>query len=387
MTGRRVEIAFDSDAAYKPSVQGALRVLCRQLIDRGANPFDVQLPPLPGSAKVGADDFLVHHRRRARKAWDALHRVARFVPEGETAADLLVRDLPPLRPIVKELFYVGLATLSGAPKLGKSRLTRQIAADAASGETVLGVYEVAPGIEVALLALEDTPARLKQHLEQLNSKRDADLSGLHVFTHWPPVEALGLEALDRFLQERPKCKLVIIDTLAKLRARPDGGGQLYYQDYDAISALKRIADAHAAAIVVVHHTRKAPDADIFNTISGSTGISGSADTNIVLIRGRGEVEAELHVTGRDLEEKAVALGYEGGIWRVIGPAAEHRKSQARKEILDAFRALGRPAKPAEIADCLNRKRDAVRRTIVNMAVANELRPLGDGKYELPQRTK
>jgi hypothetical protein len=386
VTTRRVLICFDSDGKFKPSVRAAQRTLARQLVDRGANPYEVVLPSLPGRAKTGADDFLVHHRKHARKAWNALPKRSLFMPEGLTASELMARNLPAPTAIVEALIYAGLITFSGAPKLGKSRFTRQLALDVVSDGKVLGTYKALRGAEVMLFALEDPLALVKKHLHQLAARGVVvDTNRLHLRTTFEETEGTGLEALDRALQERPAIKLVVIDTLAKIRSRPTGKGQLYYEDYDAIASLKRIADDRGVAIIVVHHTRKAGDADIFNTISGSTGISGSADTNMVLVRGRGEVEAELHVTGRNVEEQALALAFdEHGVWRLIGPAADHRKSEARKAILAVLAELKRPAAPKEIAELIAKNREAVKRTMLNMATTGDLRPVGDGTYARPE---
>ena len=62
---------------------------------------------------------------------------------------------------------------------------------------------------------------------------------------------------------------------------------MYAGDYDDISALKGISDQYGIAVVVVHHVRKLRDAnDPFNEVTGSTGITGAADTSFILKRSR-----------------------------------------------------------------------------------------------------
>ena len=62
---------------------------------------------------------------------------------------------------------------------------------------------------------------------------------------------------------------------------------MYAGDYDDVSALKNISDKYGIAVMVVHHVRKLKDiSDPFNEVSGSTGITGAADTNFVLKRSR-----------------------------------------------------------------------------------------------------
>lgn len=56
--GRVVYLAFDSDLQTNPAVQRALRMLCNELVARGAEPCIVRLPTLEGQDKTGLDDFL-----------------------------------------------------------------------------------------------------------------------------------------------------------------------------------------------------------------------------------------------------------------------------------------------------------------------------------------
>lgn len=58
-SGRPVVILFDSDAAHNPNVVRAQRSLARALLNRGARPAIAALPPGPGGAKQGLDDFLL----------------------------------------------------------------------------------------------------------------------------------------------------------------------------------------------------------------------------------------------------------------------------------------------------------------------------------------
>ena len=55
--GRRINILFDSDMLYNPSVQDAARRLAEHLIERGAEVFITYLHDKPDGSKMGADDF------------------------------------------------------------------------------------------------------------------------------------------------------------------------------------------------------------------------------------------------------------------------------------------------------------------------------------------
>ena len=74
----------------------------------------------------------------------------------------------------------------------------------------------------------------------------------------------------------------------------------YASDYGDISLIKDFADRHSLAVIVVHHIRKQNDSDVFNKVSGTTGLTGSADATFVLEKEkRASDTAKLYVTGRD----------------------------------------------------------------------------------------
>ena len=128
------------------------------------------------------------------------------------------------------------------------------------------------------------------------------------------------EQILQALRDYPGTRLVIIDTLQKARDSRSAAGKngLYSADYDDMSALKDLADSQKIAIVLVHHLRKQQDSsDPFNQLSGSTGITGAADTNMVLQRPRGSNTATLLVTGRDVDDQQLHLRFENLTWHLV----------------------------------------------------------------------
>lgn len=84
-------------------------------------------------------------------------------------------------------------------------------------------------------------------------------------------------------------------------------------DLTPLEAVRRLnADAHNIAVVMIHHLRKMrDDGDPFNMISGTTGISGAADSMWVLVKEkRGDDTATLNITGRDVEMQEFVLKLE-----------------------------------------------------------------------------
>ena len=79
------------------------------------------------------------------------------------------------------------------------------------------------------------------------------------------------EQLARFVAEHTDTKLIIIDTLQKVR-EVSGDNYSYANDYQIMARLKSFADAHGLCILLVHHTRKQTADDKFDMISGTSGL-------------------------------------------------------------------------------------------------------------------
>lgn len=79
-----------------------------------------------------------------------------------------------------------------------------------------------------------------------------------------------------------------------------------------------MADAHGIAILLIHHLRKEKAADVFNRISGTTAISGAADSSFTLVEEqRGSGRAKLSCIGRDIEYRELELRRNGDtVWEV-----------------------------------------------------------------------
>ena len=118
--------------------------------------------------------------------------------------------------------------------------------------------------------------------------------------------------IEQFKSQHSDLKIIIIDTLQKIRS---GDETSYASDYKELSVLKNLADKLRIAILLVHHTRKCRDNDPFNMISGTTGISGCVDGSMVMIeKQRGSGEAVLHCVGRDIENLELHLKRVGPRW-------------------------------------------------------------------------
>ena len=217
--------------------------------------------------------------------------------------------------IVDNLIPQGVDVISGASKIGKSWLMLWLGLQVAQGLPVWGL--TTQQCDVLYLSLEDTQRRIKDRLYNLTDTAPSNL----YFAVMCGLIGGGLEEqIIDFLSDHPKTKLVIIDTLQKVRDTKGGAGKtgMYGNDYDDISSIKKIADEYNIAVLLVHHLRKLKDSDDpFNEVSGSTGIIGAADTNYVFKRKRSTNAATLLVSGRDMEYQELTLQFNNLVWELV----------------------------------------------------------------------
>ena len=115
------------------------------------------------------------------------------------------------------------------------------------------------------------------------------------------------EQLARFVAEHTDTKLIIIDTLQKVR-EVGGDNYSYANDYQIMARLKSFADAHCLCMLLVHHTRKQNADDKFDMISGTSGLLGAADGAFLLQKEkRTGNAATLEVSGRDQQDQKLYL--------------------------------------------------------------------------------
>ena len=203
--------------------------------------------------------------------------------------------------IVDGLISQGVNVISGASKIGKSWLMLWLGLQVAQGNSIWGLPTLQ--CDVLYLSLEDTQRRIKDRLYNLTDSAPDNL----YFAVTSGLIGGGLEEqITDFLTEHPATKLVIIDTLQMIRGA--GYDNTYANDYRDLSVLKRLADKHGIAILLIHHLRKETADDVFNRISGTTAISGAVDSSFTLVEDRrGSGKAKLSCIGRDIEYRELSL--------------------------------------------------------------------------------
>ena len=219
----------------------------------------------------------------------------------------------PVSFVVDDLLPQGLHLLAGAPKIGKSWLALWLCLCAAQGKP-LWTFATRP-CEVLYLCLEDSFQRIQSRLFDLTE--DAPPT-LHFAVMSQQLHNGLVEQIEQFLKEHPQTRLIVIDTLQRIRTAGNDANP-YASDYRDIGVLKALADKYRIAVLLVHHLRKMNDDDPMNMISGTTGLSGAVDSSFTLVEDkRGSGKATLSCIGRDIEYRELTLERNAeNVWELV----------------------------------------------------------------------
>ena len=348
-----------------------------------------QLDTDPQTIVARIADLVATHQQQ-------IEQVGEANKQGDiSAADLMRLDLPDIIWTIDAMLPEGLTIMGAPPKTGKSALALQLALSVASGGPALGNYAPTLQGDVLYLALEDSRKRLKNRIwiQLLGEEAPA---GLTLRTTSPQMLDGGLVRIESWVRTHEAARMVIIDTLGRFRGGGSAteNGNAYTADYQDLARLQALALKHHIAIVVLHHLRKSRSDtdDVYETLSGTTGISGAADCLWILERKREQDQGQLHITGRDLDEQSIALKFEKNnlTWTALGDGKTFAEKAGYRLVYDVLLDLGRAASPSEIAAFTNEKPGTVRTRCWRMAQAGYLlvEPgRQGGKYAIPPNYK
>jgi AAA domain/Bifunctional DNA primase/polymerase, N-terminal len=293
---------------------------------------------------------------------------------GIDAADLLALDLPPLREIVPGLLVEGTTVIASPPKIGKSCLVYQIAVEVALGGDFLGRH-VEQG-DVLYLALEDGRRRGQVRLRAALEGRTLPRGRLQV--QWSSRRiGEGLEDdIAGWLEAHPNGRMVAIDTLQRVRPPSSGRRGAYEVDVEDLGRLQTLFRDRPTALAIVHHARKEAGDDFLASVSGTYGITGSADTIVVLRRKRLEAFGSILVTGREIADAEIPVRFDGLTWQPA-PQALSEASFERAEVYGVIERAG-PIFPAAIAEQIGLARTSVQNMVSKLVDRGAVARTGGG---------
>jgi hypothetical protein len=321
---------------------------------------------------------------------------------GTSMEELSTMEFEPVSFLVPDLIPAeGVTLICSKPKVGKSWLLYDLCISAAAHRDMLGGRCPTQG-HTLYLALEDSLRRLRSRGEKLLPAWAGRWpANMRVETIWERVDQGGLDRIRKWVMGvRAAGGSVVctaIDVLKMVRPVGQDRKAAYDRDYEALVGLRELSKELGIAIIVAHHTRKAPSDDLIDMVSGTLGLTGAADTIIVIDR-QPSGGFVFDVRGRDVE--AVQLGAQFGKdtcrWTIVGDAGSVRRSAEREAVLSVFREAGEPLTVELVTAALReavtsdrggvtKSRDAVKQILGRMAKSGDLRRVEKGRYELPTK--
>ena len=297
---------------------------------------------------------------------------------------IMATAFDPIRWTVPGYVPEGFSVLAGRQKLGKTWLAIDWALAVAIGGAAMGSVQVEAG-DVLYVDMENGQRRIQRRIRSLypNDQHRPDLSRLEWVTDAPALDKGFIDALEDWRTSVSSPRLVVIDVLQRIKPPGVATRNAYENDYATWAPLQKWATDNGIAVVGLHHTKKGGAEDPLEALSGSNGLSATADTTLVLDRDSNGIT--LYVRGRDVDEKESAMLFSAGMWTVTGDAAEVRRTDERNSILTVLTDATEPMSPQDIAVAADMKRNNVDRLLGKMAKAGEVLKAGRGLYVHPDR--
>lgn len=174
--------------------------------------------------------------------------------------------------------------IGGHPKGGKTWMGLELALAIASGRPCLDRFPVVDPGPVLVYCVEDGKQRVRARVEGLCRARELDFSRLPVgwidaggLTLDRPNDQLRLEATIK----RNRARALLLDPLVRLHVGDENSSQDIRR---LLSFLRGLQQQHGVAIILVHHTRKAPTDEPGQALRGSGDLHAWGDSNLYMAK-------------------------------------------------------------------------------------------------------
>lgn len=302
-----------------------------------------------------------------------------------TFAQLQETKYKPIQWIAKGLLPEGLTILAGKPKLGKSWLSLSISLAIARGVDSLQFFKSNPG-SVLSLSMEDTERRLQYRTGIVLGKEPFPEQGC-LSCKWPRLPQ-GIDYMKKWLDEQKNPRLIVIDTLAKIRQQSTGfksSGTLYDKDYNNIEQLQQLAADYQIAIICVTHKNKSDHEDDYDSVTGSAAVTGVSDSIWIFNRKtRSSPNATLNISGRDIADATYTLTWDNSAasW-YYEPQEDQNVDKAQDRILKILLKHDKPLTATEIAHELNVSRGYTHKVLNELITTRKIQKTNTtGQYFL-----
>ena len=259
-----------------------------------------------------------------------------FLQNGIDMKSLMTENIPELKFVVNPILPEGLVCIAGRPKAMKSWQMLKLCYCVENGLDYLG-HKVEKG-NALYLALEDSKRRLKDRTIKLGHDNVENFPTTDIES---PYLGFGLEEdLKRWIEGVPMPKLIVIDTLARVKPRTGfSKGTAYDMDNELLRQLQQLAITSGVCIAFITHLSKAQQDYSFDKITGSVGLQGMTDAMWLIDRGDNTPNASITGRGRDIMDFEYSVKWNDltMTYDFVGNKTETELQENRKIIIDAMK--------------------------------------------------
>ena len=263
--------------------------------------------------------------------------------------ELFTMEIKPIEWLIEDLLPKGLTVFGGKSKTGKSYLMLNMVVYLAQGkymfdDTSTYGYRGDRG-HILYLALEDPLNRIQNRMRDVEPAPDLKVLDryLDIRLSWNKLYHGGIDKLEQWLKERRRPKLIVIDVLEKIAGKSSktGAGRWYTEEYTVLGPLADLAHRYNTSIIVITHTKKSREADVFDEILGGMGTQGPADNLMVLSR-TPDGKRVLAIRGKDIDDIHIQFTVEGegADWICEGEVDEIMETEERQSLYDYLEMKG-----------------------------------------------
>ena len=265
---------------------------------------------------------------------------------GILAEAIAKEEFQPIDWLVENIIAPGLTIIAGKSKIGKSWLVLHLSYCIEKGEEFLG-RKCAKG-DVLHYSLEDGKRRIKTRWDKMCIQPDQTYYQFRDRKPKIPILTMGLEEeIEDWANNIPNPKMVVIDVYVKVKKTISKSLNAYENDNYNLQNLQTLAIKYNIGIVLVHHTKKGSENDVFDEINGSAGIQSNMDSMIVLASSRkAGKNSVFHCIPKDAEQLEFEVGMnEQMIWEDKGPVGSTSLTMLQERIVKVVNELyaGNPA--------------------------------------------
>lgn len=319
-----------------PELRGVFFRVAQQQIARSVAPLSIyekkQLPPEKLSElekdPVQARQFIFKKENQEEKP---------KLSKGMRRTNLHTIEKEPPRWIVEGILPEGLTLLGSRPYGGKSLMMALLVEKLIRGEKFLGRFQAEIG-DALYFDFEKVEQEILSRVEKIAPLKDDSIKGEATYfaidTEGQPQTQEELVSLcDAHLEQYPKTKIVIIDTLARIKPEKTGGDTDYDWETKVLGKLQNWAKKRRISLIALLHTTKhfsEKASNPFDALMGSVGLQGVSDCCWLLLRPKGFLEpyGELLIQNKiGGQNHSFELFLDGAEWKMVG---DLKRDQAPK---------------------------------------------------------